>query len=216
MMNAKRMHFLLLGLLILSIVGLFAGAYAINGLLSKQASKLADLKQEVQTLQGQQTGLKKAKNDIAKYGELSKITKQIVPQDKDQAQTVRELVNIASTAGVKITTISFPASTLGAGIVPASGSAAATTTTPSAAISTKSPLSQLIAVPNIPGVYQLQITIQNDADTEVTYSQLYKFLSALENNRRTAQVSNIVISPDAQNRNSLQFTLSLNEYIKPS
>lgn len=216
MMNAKRMHFTLLGLLILSIVGLFAGAYTINGLLAKQAIKLADLKQQVQTLEGQQTGLKKAKNDIAKYGELSKITKQIVPQDKDQAQTVRELVNIASASGVKITTISFPASTLGAGVVPAAGSAAATTPTPSTSVPVKSPLSQLIAVPNIPGVYQLQITMQNDADTEVTYNQLYKFLSALENNRRTAQVSNIVISPDAQNRNSLQFTLSLSEYIKPS
>ncbi|HET7319960.1 MAG TPA: hypothetical protein VFI84_00060 [Candidatus Saccharimonadales bacterium] len=216
MMNAKRMHFLLLGLLILSIVGLFAGAYVINSLLAKQATKLADLKQQVQTLEGQQTGLKKAKNDIAKYGELSKITKQVVPQDKDQAQTVRELVNIASAAGVKITTISFPASTLGAGVAATAASGAATATTPSAAVSTKTLLSQLIAVPNIPGVYQLQITIQNDADTEVSYNQLYRFLSALENNRRTAQVSNIVISPDAQNRNSLQFTLSLSEYIKPS
>jgi hypothetical protein len=215
--NAKRMHFLLLGLMVLSLVGLFAGAYTINSLLATQASKLADLKQQVDTLQGQQTGLKKAKNDIAKYGELSQITKQVVPQDKDQAQTVRELVNIAASSGVKITTISFPASTLGAGVgaaIPTAGSAAATT--PSAAVSAKAPLSQLVAVPNIPGVYQLEITIQNDADTEVSYTQLYKFLSALENNRRTAQVSNIVISPDAQNRNALQFTLSLSEYIKPS
>lgn len=215
-MNAKRTYFLLLGILTLSIVGLFGGAYEVNGLLSTQATKLADLKSQEQTLQQQQVGLKKAKNDIATYGELSQLTKQIVPQDKDQAQTVREIVNIAATAGVRITTIAFPQSTLGATATPSAGAATSQTTTPSAAISSKSPLSQLVTVPNIPGVYLLQITVANDPDTLVTYPQLYNFLSGLENNRRTAQVSNIVISPDATNRGFLEFSLTLNEYIKPS
>lgn len=217
-MNARRTYFLLLGLLVVAILGLFGGAYEINGLLGKQATKLADLKLQEQNLQSQQTGLKKAKQDVATYGELSELTKQIVPQDKDQAQTVREIVNIAADAGVRITTISFPQSTLGAGAapsVPAAGTSAATST-PSAAASSKSALSQLVAVPNIPGVYLLQITVSNDPDTEVTYRQLYNFLSGLEQNRRTALVSNIIINPDAANRNFIEFSLTLNEYIKPS
>jgi hypothetical protein len=216
-MNAKRTHFLLIGLFVVLVGGLVGGAYEVNGFLGTRATKLADLKLQEQQLESQQTGLKKAKQDVTTYGALSNITKQIVPQDKDQAQTVREIVNIAASAGVHITTIAFPQSTLGTapaakpGAAPVSGAA-----TPSAAISSKSALSQLVAVPNIPGVYLLQITVSNDPDTEVTYPQLYNFLSGLENNRRTALVSDIVINPDAANRNLLEFTLTLNEYIKPS
>jgi len=212
-MNAKRTYFLLIGLLILSLLGLLGGAYMLNGLLGKQANKLATLKGQTQTLSQQQVSLKKAKQDVATYSDLNKITQQIVPQDKDQAEAVQEIVNIADNAGVQLTTITFPASTLGATGPATTGTTG--TSTPSAALSAKPALSQLIAVPNIPGVYQLQITIQNDADTEVTYNQFYNFLSGLEHNRRTAEVSSIVIQPDASNRNVLTFTLTLNEYIKP-
>lgn len=217
-MTPKRMFFLLIGLTSLTLVGLVGGAYGINSLLGKQAKTLADLKSQAQTLSQQQQGLTKAKQDVAKYGPLEKITEQIVPQDKDQAEAVREIVNIASAAGVSLSTINFPASSLGGtGAAGAGAAAPATTgTSPQAAASTKTTPSQLTAVPNIPGVYQLQITLQNDSDTEVSYNQFYNFLSGLENNRRTAQVSNIIIQPDSKNRNNLTFTLTLNEYIKPS
>lgn len=210
-MNAKRTYFLLIGLLVLSLFGLVGGAYVLNNLLGNQAGKLASLKAETETLNEQQVGLKKAKQDITTYADLDKITQQIVPQDKDQAEAVREIVNIAGSAHVQLTSISFPASTLGAGVALTPG----TGSSPSAALGAKPALSQLIAVPNIPGVYQLQITIQNDTDTEVTYSQFYNFLSGLEKNRRTAEVSSIVIQPDPANRNYLTFNLTLNEYIKP-
>jgi len=214
MMNAKRTYYLLIGLLILSLLGLVGGAYTINGLLGKQATKLADLKQETTALNEQRVGLKKAKQDIATYSSLSQITHQIVPQDKDQAQTVREIVNIAARADVTLTTINFPQSTLGSTTAPAPAGGA--TGSPLAAISAKPTPSQLVTVPNLPGVYQLQITIQNNSDTEVTYPQFYQFLSGLERNRRTALVSAISISPDPDNRNVLTFSLTLNEYIKPS
>jgi hypothetical protein len=211
------MFFLLVALTVLSMAGLIGGAYGINGLLAKQAKTLADLKSQAQTLSQQQQGLTKAKQDVAKYAPLEKITEQIVPQDKDQAEAVREIVNIAANAGVSLSSISFPASSLGATGTGSTGAApAAGSTSPQAAASAKPTLSQLTAVPNIPGVYQLQITLQNDSDTEVSYNQFYNFLSGLENNRRTAEVSNIIIQPDSKNRNLLTFTLTLSEYIKPS
>ena len=209
------MYFVLIGLLALSLLGLMGGAYALNGLLGTQATKLADLKQETTTLNSQRVGLKKAKEDIATYSSLNQITKQIVPQDKDQAQTVREIVNIAARAGVTLTNIDFPASTLGA-TTPVAAAGGTSTTTPQAAISAKPTTSQLAPVPNLPGVYQLQIVIQNNVDTEVTYPQFYNFLSGLEVNRRTALVSAITITPDPNDRSVLIFSLTLNEYIKPS
>lgn len=211
-MTPKRMYFLLLGLTLLTLVAFVAGAYEINGLLGKQATKLANLKLESETLHQQQTGLKRAKQDVATYSELQKITQQIVPQDKDQAAAVREIIGIASKAGVTLTGISFPASNLGS----TTGGSTGTVKSPGAALSAKPALSQLTAVPNIPGVYQLQITLQNDGDTAITYSKFYKFLSGLESNRRTAEVASIVIQPEASNRNLLTFVLTINEYIKPS
>lgn len=209
-MSAKRMHFLLLGLLVVLIAGLFGSAYLINGLLSKKAGDLASLKLETQSLSEQQTGLKKAKKDITTYSSLEKITKQVVPEDKDQAAAVREIVKIAAANGIALDKIDFPPSTLGGttgggvGSVKASGGAGS-----------KSAPSQLTAVPNIPGVYNLQITIENGTDNLTTYPKFYNFLASLENNRRTAQVANITITPSTNNRNLLNFTLVLNEYIKP-
>jgi len=49
----------------------------------------------------------------------------------------------------------------------------------------------------------------------VQYASFINFLSALEHNRRTAQISAITLQPSTNNPNLLAFTLTLNEYIKP-
>jgi hypothetical protein len=41
------------------------------------------------------------------------------------------------------------------------------------------------------------------------------FLKGLENNRRTALVSDITITPDSKNSSNVSFNLTLDEYIKP-
>lgn len=205
------MYFMLIGLIALALVAFIGGAYEINGLLGKQAAHLANIKLQDQTLEQQKVGLVRAKKDITTYSQLEKVTRQIVPQDKDQALAVREIIGIADKAGVSITSVNFPASTLGSTVSGGTG------VTPSAAASasTKPALSQLTPVPNIPGVYQLQIVLQNNSDTPTTYPKFYNFLAGLEKNRRTAEVSNIVIQPGSSNRTLLTYTLTINEYIKP-
>ena len=49
----------------------------------------------------------------ANYSPLEKIAKIVVPQDKDQAKAVLEIVKIAGESGIKPTAINFPVSTLG-------------------------------------------------------------------------------------------------------
>lgn len=211
-MNSKRLYWLLISVLGLLFVGLLAGTYEANKLLGSQASKLITLKAKSLALASEQQGLIKAKKDIITYSGLEKITKSVVPQDKDQAESVREIVNIAGTYGISLAAINFPASTLGTVV------ASATTTTSSAdnaKTSSANSLSQVQPVKNIPGVYQLQITVVGDPAKPVDYDKFISFLSALEHNRRTAQVSTIAIQPNAVNRSLLTFTLTLNEYIKP-
>lgn len=212
-MNSKRMFYVMVAGLVVLILAVLGSAYAGNMLLERQAKTLGDLKLHSQVLSTEQISLAKAKKDIAKYESLNTIAQSIVPQDKDQTQAVREIVNIASQSGIKPSSITFPASTLGSATstAPAASSSTATTTAPAA--NTK--LTQLTPVKGIPGLYDLQITITQDPSSPVSYSKFIDFLSRLEQNRRTAQVSGIVLQPSPVDRNLLSFTLTLDEYIKP-
>jgi hypothetical protein len=60
----------------------------------------------------------------------------------------------------------------------------------------------------------MEITIQV-SEIAPTYNQLIDFLSRLEQNRRTAQVSTITINPSTVNRNLVEFSLTMNVFVKP-
>lgn len=217
-MNSKRLAITLFGLIGLTILGMIGGAYGINSMLSSRSTKLVSLKAQSQALDQEQLSLVKAKKDIKTYSSLEQITQTVVPQDKDQAEAVREIVNIASANNVSLGSITFPTSTLGSStssIGSASPSSSAPPVINSNANSKSNQLSQLQIVKNIPGVYQLAITVQSDANNPVPYNQFINFLSGLEHNRRTSQVSSITLTPDSKNPNDLSFSLILEDYIKP-
>jgi len=218
---SQRLHHLLVAGIVLALAGLGAGAYGANSLLTSRSNKLMQLKAKSQALAQEQVSLVEAKKEIKTYSDLQKITQAVVPEDKDQAEAVREIVNIAAANGVALSSITFPASTLGAGIAGAtttSGAPAQATPAGGSGSSSSSKtgkLSQLTPVKNIPGVYNLLITVQSDSSKPVPYNSFVSFLSALEHNRRTAQISTITLQPKTSDRNLLTFTLTLNEYIKP-
>lgn len=199
-MSSKRLYFALLGAICVMILVLIGGAYGVSQLLQAQAHRLSDDRLQVAVLDDQQVQLTKAKQDVEKYQDLSNIVKNIVPQDKDQVQTVRQIVNIASNNGVSLSSITFPTSTLG-------------TVTKGTGSTLK--LSQLTPVKGLKGMYALQLTVQANSDTPVDYNKFVSFLAALEQNRRTALVSNITLTPNSKDRSQLSFTLVLSEYIKP-
>jgi hypothetical protein len=96
-MNSKRMFFLLSGLIGLSFIGLVGATFGINNVLGKQGGDLVTTKAVSSALGQEQISLVKAKKDITKYNDLEKIVHTVVPEDKDQAEAVRELVKIADT-----------------------------------------------------------------------------------------------------------------------
>lgn len=208
-MSSKRRSMLLAGLLCLLVLGLFGGAYKINGLLETRASKLTSLKSKVLSLEKQKTDLAKAKKDIALYDELYKISRSVVPENKDQAETVRQILKLAGQNNIQVDSITFPASTLGAGAV--AGATGTATPAPAAASAVKPNLSQLLAVPSIPGVYVLKINLTGAARS---YPQIINLLADLEQNRQTAEVTNISITPPQEDPNYV-INLVINSYIKP-
>lgn len=230
-MTSKRLHTILIAAVILLLIALLGGAYGTNKLLIGQSNKLLAAKAKKQALDQEQVTLNQAKQEIKKYEGLNQIAQAVVPQDKNQAEAVREIVNIAADNGVTLASITFPASTLGnlpngapaaagssggtASSAGSSGAAGASGSAAAGASSKTGSLSQLTPLKNIPGVYQLPITITNDANHPVPYLRFVNFLSDLEHNRRTSQVQTINIQPDNKNRNNITFTLTLSEYIKP-
>src|SRR5258708_7052864 len=112
-MTGKRLYYVFIGLIILLFAGLLAGTYGTSQLLGKQAGRLTNLKAKNLALNQEQLTLNRAKADVQKYANLEQIAQQVVPEDKDQAEAVREITNIASQNGVDLAAINFPASTLG-------------------------------------------------------------------------------------------------------
>ncbi len=206
-MNSKLSYYLMLVMLAFSVVTVIGTVYAGDKLMSKKSSELASLKLESLSLEKQREALAKAKKDIAAYSELNDIAIQIVPHDKDQARSVRELYDIANEQNIKITGISFPNSNLG------DTSSKTKNSSPSTGQNPK--VTQAEAVPDIPGLYAIKTNVTIDSAANITYGQLLAFLERLENNRRTAQVSNISIQPNPRDRNLISFNLSLTMYIKP-
>lgn len=216
-MNSKKLYFIMLTIVGLLAICLLGGAYGANMLLQSQAQDVVQARSKTTALEQQQVQLTRAKASIAKYQDVAKIAKSIVPQDKDQAQAVRELVKIAEENGVKLGTITFPSSTLGATAAPAAGAATtpAAGATPAPAAAGAANLSQLKPAPGITGVYTMQITAQSDTTNTTPYNQFVSFLDALERNRRTALVSAITLQPDPKDPSRVSFTLTIDEYIKP-
>lgn len=199
-MTSKRLYFAMLGLTIVLALGVIAATVLSTSMLRKQSDKLVERKLETMSLDEQQNALATATKSVQKYSQLNDIARAVVPQDKDQAKTVRELVNIASQSGIKLGTISFPASTLGQ--------------TPGSGVKS-SAVTQVKPVKGIPGLSVMEINIQQDGNSPTTYPRFIDFLARLENNRRTSQVTSITVQPMPQNRAMLTFSLVLNSYIKP-
>lgn len=110
-MTAKRLWLILVAACVLLGLALVGATHTFSKLFSSQSAELAQSRGLTEQLNQQQIGLAKSKKDVQAYAELEKIAQQIVPQDKDQAQTVRELINIASANNINLTSITFPSST---------------------------------------------------------------------------------------------------------
>ena len=192
--NAKRVYFILSGLIVAAVLALGACVYIANSFLKTKSKDVHDARLKTLVMEQTQSSLQKAKSDIEKYKGLSEIAKDIVPQDKDQVQTVREISNLAAKNGIRLGGITFPTSTLGG--------------------SGKDD-SQLKPVKSINGTYTLVITVRSDSKASATYTNFLQFLQDLEKNRRTALVTGIALTPDAKAPNKVQFSLTISEYIKP-
>ena len=210
-MDSKLVNRMMLALVGILLIGILLGTKTVVAQLKSQGDSLVSLKAKGQALKQEQTNLISAKAEVVKYSSLETIAKTVVPQDKNQAEAVREIVNLAAANGITLSTIAFPSSTLGsaAPVAPTTTGTSSSTPPPSSLS-----LSQLTAVKGIPGVYVLPIEVDDSQpNTAVSYNAFYNFLTNLEQNRRTSLVTGLNIQPLANGL--VTFSLTINEYIKP-
>ncbi len=198
-MTSKKMFYLLLGLFVVSLGIGGAGGYFGNQLLTEKSNELIKLKLEDEFLVEQQLALAQGRRDVEEFKSIDGLARAIVPQDKDQAGTIREITLIAEESGVSIAGFSFPASSLGEKSAKSNSKSA--------------PISQLAPVEGMKDVYEMTIGIRNSSP--VSYDRLLTFLKNLENNRRTAQVASINITPNTSDRTMVDFNLDIRVYIRP-
>lgn len=204
-MTSKRFFLVMVGIAILLLLGFGAGVYKVNSMFNKESDKLAELKLSAYVLKEQQSVLRQAKRDITEFSGLEEITRSIIPEDKNQANTIGEIASHAKKAGISLGAIEFPQSELGR---VAKGKAKTKSTTDSST-------TQLVEVDDLKGVYVMSISIRNHSEKPIAYDQILDFLKRLESNRRTAQVVEIGIQPDQKTPNLFHFTIKLNTYIRP-
>ncbi len=216
-LDSKKLSLALVGGLVLSVIAFFVITLHGLSILNNKSRSLVDLKAQSQSQYNELINLVQAKKEVQKYGYFKNIAKTVIPDEKNQAQAILEINQMAALSGMSIQSITFPISTLGGSSAAASAVVQKDATSTS---STSSALSQAKAVPGIAGLYSLQLTINfasaKDAppDQQVTYSKMLDFLKRIENNRHTAQITQVSIQPASAGQ-ALTFALVINTFIKP-
>lgn len=229
MLDGKRLRLVLqvaLAVAVLLFIVLF-----VKGLsgLSAKGSQLVELKLKDRTAQAQLSSLAIAKKEVETYAYFKDVAKTVIPEDKDQAQAVLDITRLASQAGINIGSITFPNSNLGGGAPsvtgqPAAAPAAQPGTSNAQSATPKAAISQAKPVDGIPNLYSLELTVTPESGVQVpdnrkvTYPKLLDFLKKLENNRRTAQITQVNIQPEGDETNLgpyIDFSLIINIFIKP-
>lgn len=191
--------------LVAACVLLLFGAIGITQLggnmLEQQGKDLGIAKVENAAANNRQDNLTRAQANIAKYENLYTIARGILPQEKDQARTVREIVSLAGQNGITLSQLSFPSSSLG--------------NTKRGSASTSVDQTQLTPVKGSNGLYVMPITIASGSGNAVPYSQAMNFLRALQGNRLTANIQSVDANPSTENRNLISFSIVLNIYVRP-
>lgn len=212
--SSQKLSWLLTGALILCIILFFAAVFEGLSVLGSKSQSMVDLKVQAQSGDDQLSNLQVSKQQVKKYAFFKDVAKTVIPNDKNQAEAVVEIYKFASQSGIALKSIAFSNSTLGLSATTATSQQAATSSS-----LTKAVLSQAKPVSGIPGLYSLLIIVTSDNNSKLptslqtTYPKMHDFLQRIENNRRTAQITDIKVTvPEGQ---PMYFTMELNIFIKP-
>jgi Tfp pilus assembly protein PilO len=192
-MKAKQFYFLLIGMLILSVVGIVGSFIWGKSQLKTNSISVSELIAERDAQRDNIIVLQQAVSQTENVDEINTLLDRLLPAEKDQESLILDIIYTATAeSGIpisNITTFSF------------SGSGDPST------------LSGTIPSKENPGVleYPFSLEIQN-----ISYDALLKLLKEIETNGRIIQVENVQISPSKKDPGLLSsVSLSMKAYLKP-
>lgn len=189
-MTVKRVHQILVVLVVASAVVTVLGLYFANSKLTKLAEETATKKAEIQITQNQIKAYERTKETVDSLDYVEELAQKVLPESKDESSIVAELSQFALRSRLAVEQITFNE------VVKSTAK-------------TKDKTSATIPK----GVSVVPITVQLKAGG--TYENLLNFLKSIEGNQRTMQVSNITLSPDEEDRTKLsQITVAINLYTR--
>lgn len=200
-MNSKRFFFLIISLVCLTILLSGVGFYFVQQKLNQRATSLSKLKADIDAID---VRIKDSKSALTQYDDLrfiDAIAADVLPPNKVQSDLIEELYELSDRASVTIRSISFES--------------------PAGTQVNDPSLTQTKPLEGVKGVFTLPASIAYEADT---YSELIKFLSNLEINRRKLQVSRLSVTPttetiagggNATRIVGYQGQIELNVYVRP-
>lgn len=209
-MTAKKFHYSLIFILIILIVSTLVTIYVSFWFLQKKSVNLVNAKLDNIILDTQEKTFLQNRKDLEKYSTLNATIEKILPKSKDQAKAVKELYQIGDETGIIIEKIQFPTSTLGQKTAPKTG------TTTSVGTTTNNVVTQAKPVEGIPKVLGIDINVDlaPSSGKTMSYDSMIRFLQKVEQNRRSMQIKQINVTPDAKN-GGVTFSMILTIFIKP-
>lgn len=228
-MNAKKLHYGLLILVGLAVIGSAFTVWYASNWLTERSSDLVEAKLEGFTLEEQQLQAFTAQKALNDYADLRSVVKEVAPKEKEQEKIIAELYKIAGENNISIQSLAFASSSLGTkekaaptpvpteeGADAPESPAAPATPTPA-----KNTITQTEKIDGLTGVVGLQIQpggIAEVADSTtgrlrangLSYETILNFLDALERNRRQMIIDQISITPiPGPDSSVLGYTLNL-------
>ena len=189
-LNPKKAFFIMLGVFVLIILGVGGAFYVINGMLQTRASKVSDLKAEVDILDLRIENSRDAARDFEEFKDIEGVLDSVLPPEKIQNDIIAEILDLSARNSATVGSITFPSS----------GSGAATD-------KLDFNKSQTVELTDISGVRALEIQLAVTA----TFNNTLSLLEDFEKNQRKMQVVDISLVPllDEEQNPTGEFTISL-------
>lgn len=190
-MTPKKMNIFLIALMAFLVAVTLGGLFLANKQLTEIAKETSRLKAEGEVAQKQIDSYSITKTKVESLDYVNELADKVLPAEEDQSTLVAEITQFALRSNLKITQLTF---------------------SEPAAVTTKDK-SKKSVLPSGVSVTPISLSFAAGA----SYSDVLDFLQTLENNQRKNQVTNITLTPDAENGSKLsQTAIELNVYTKKS
>lgn len=205
-MNSKRLYFALIGMVIITVVATTLLVFYSNKFLNNESLKLDNARSMSQKNTLLDVKYRQISTNSRYWQEPSRdlytTVANMLPTQKGQAEAVSLIQQLVAEnySGLRLNSITFPSSELGAKTAvaaptPSASGSAATSPTPSPA---SSKITQSKPIKDVTGIVAIETKISLKPPTgsdAIDYESFLKFLDGLTNNTRLMQVTELSVSP---------------------